>query len=178
VAEKQTTARPYAEAAFQLAKQRNALKAWSDMLGLIGAVAVDENVARLAADPRTDQAHFLELFLGICAKNVDAEAANFVRLVVENRRLGLLPEIVAQFEKLRAEAESRVEASVVSAFALDDGQLTTLEQALTRKLGREVRLSAHVDKSLVGGVVIRAGDLVIDGSLKGRLQEMAFYISH
>lgn len=178
MAEKQTTARPYAEAAFQLAKQRDALKAWSDMLGLIRAVAVDENVARLAADPRTDQAHFLELFLGICAKNIDAEAANFVRLLVENRRLGLLPEIVTQFEKLRAEAESRVEASVVSAFALDAGQLTALEQALTRKLGREVRLSAHVDKSLVGGVVIRAGDLVIDGSVKGRLQEMAFYISH
>ncbi len=178
MAEKQTAARPYAEAAFQFARERNALTAWSDMLDLIKAVAIDEHMARLAADPRTDQARFLELFLGICAKHVDAEAANFVRLVVENRRLGVLPEIVAQFEKLRAEAESRVEASVLSAFALDADQLKVLEQALKRKLGRDVRLRAQVDKSLVGGVVIRAGDLVIDGSVKGRLQEMAFFISH
>ena len=178
MAEKQTAARPYAEAAFQFAKERNALTVWSDMLGLIKAVAVDENMARLAADPRVDQARFLELFLGVCAKNVDAEAGNFVRLVVENRRLSLLTEIVTQFEQLKAEAESRIEASVVSAFALEPAQLKALEQALRRRLGREVQLRAEIDSSLVGGVVIRAGDSVIDGSVKGQLSALASYLSH
>lgn len=177
MAEKQTAARPYAEAAFQFAKERNALTVWSDMLGLIKAVAVDENMARLAADPRVDQARFLELFLGVCAKNVDAEAGNFVRLVVENRRLSLLTEIVMQFEQLKAEAESRIEASVVSAFALEPAQLIALEQALRRRLGREVQLRAEIDSSLVGGVVIRAGDTVIDGSVKGQLSALASYLS-
>jgi F-type H+-transporting ATPase subunit delta len=148
------------------------------MLGLIKAVAVDENMARLAADPRVDQARFLELFLGVCAKNVDAEAGNFVRLVVENRRLSLLTEIVTQFEQLKAEAESRIEASVVSAFALEPAQLKALEQALRRRLGREVQLRAEIDSSLVGGVVIRAGDSVIDGSVKGQLSALASYLSH
>ena len=130
MAEKQTAARPYAEAAFQLARERDALTAWADMLAYIRTVAVDENMARLAADPRVDQARLLGLLLDVCGKHIDAEAANFVRLVVENRRLGLLPDIVAQFEQLKAEAERRVEASVLSAYALDADQLKNLEQAL------------------------------------------------
>ncbi len=177
MAEKQTVARPYAEAAFTFAQERNALMAWSDMLGFIEAVASDENMARLAADPRVDRARFLDLFLGVCEKNLNDEGANFVRLLVENRRLNLLPEIVAQFELLKAEAESRIEASVVSAFALEPTQLKALEQALKRKLGRNVHLSAAVNRSLVGGIVIRAGDLVIDGSVRGRLAELATHLS-
>jgi len=178
MAEKQTVARPYAEAAFTFAQERNALKAWSDMLGFIKAVAADENMARLAADPRVDRARFLEFFLGVCQGRVNAEGANFVRLLVENRRLSLLPEIVAQFEQRRAEAEGRVEVDVVSAFTLDPAQLKTLEQALTRKFGRAVQLHTRTDATLVGGVVIRAGDTVIDGSVKGRLNALASYLSH
>ena len=112
------------------------------------------------------------------AKHVDAEAGNFVRLVVENRRLSLLTEIVTQFEQLKAEAESRTEASVVSAFALEPAQLKALEQALRRRLGREVQLRAEIDSPPVGGVVIRAGDSVIDGSVKGQLSALASYLSH
>lgn len=177
MAEKQTAARPYAEAAFQFARERNALPAWSEMLAYIKTVAADENMARLAADPRVDQARLLGLFLDVCGRQVDAEAANFVRLVIGNRRLGLLADIAAQFEQLKAAAERRVEASVLSAYVLDADQLAGLEQALKRKLGRDVRLSAQVDKSLVGGVVIRAGDLVIDGSVRGRLADLASHLS-
>lgn len=178
MAEIQTLARPYAEAVFELAQARHALKPWSEMLALVSAIAADEHIQRLAADPRVDRARFRELFLDVCGKKLDEAGANFVRLLVENRRLNLLPEIVAQYETLKAEAEARVEATVTSAFALEPEQLKTLGEALKRKLGREVNLTAQVDKTLMGGVVIRAGDLVIDGSVRGRLADLATHLSH
>ncbi len=178
MAEKQTAARPYAEAVFALAKERSALKNWSEMLALLAAVARDANIQRLAHDPRVERARLLALLLDIGGKNLTAEGANFVRLLVENRRLTLLPEIASIYESLKAEAEARVEASVASAFPLDAAQLKTLEQGLQRRFGRAVRLTATVDASLVGGVVIRAGDLVIDGSVRGRLAGLATELSH
>lgn len=178
MAEKQTLARPYAEAVFELAQARGALKPWSEMLAFVTAIAADENMQRLAADPRVDRARFRELFLDVCEKHLDDAGANFVRLLVENRRLNLLPEIVTQYETLKAEAESRIEATVVSAFALEPEQMKTLSEALRRKLGREVNLTAQVDKTLMGGIVIRAGDLVIDGSVRGRLADLATHMSH
>jgi len=178
MAEIQTLARPYAEAVFELAKSSDALARWSEMLAFISAVAADENMQRLSNDPRLDRARFLELFLNICGKNVSDEGANFVHLLLENRRLSLMPEIVSQFEALKAEAEARLEATVVSAFPLEADQIKTLGNALKRKFGRDVNLTAQVDKTLLGGVVIRAGDLVIDGSLRGRLAELAVHLGH
>jgi F-type H+-transporting ATPase subunit delta len=178
MAEMQTLARPYAEAVFELARARNGLENWSGMLALITAVAADANMTRLARDPRVERARFLALFLGVCDKRLDEAGANFVHLLVDNHRLDLLPEIVTQFEALRAEAEARVEATVVSAFALEGAQLRHIGEALARRLGREVNLTAQVDKALVGGIVIRAGDLVIDGSVRGRLQELAAQLSY
>ena len=195
MAEKQTLARPYAEAVFELAQARNALKPWSEMLALVTAIAADENIQRLASDPRVDRARFRDLFLDVCSdvqgstsvagdrksgatKNLDDAGANFVRLLVENRRLNLLPEIVAQYESLKADAEARVEVTVTSAFTLEPEQLKSLSAALKRKLGREVNITAQVDKTLMGGIVIRAGDLVIDGSVRGRLADLATHMSH
>ena len=178
MAERKTLARPYAEAAFELAKGRNALKPWSDMLVFIAAVAADKNMQRLADDPRVDRARFRELFLQVAGQNVDEAGANFVRLLIENRRLDLLPEILAQYETLKAEAEARVEATVTSAFPLEPAQIDALSAALKRKLGREINLTTTVDKTLMGGIVIRAGDLVIDGSVRGRLADLAVHMSH
>lgn len=178
MAEIQTLARPYAEAVFELAKSSDALARWSEMLAFISAVAADENMQRLSNDPRLDRARFLELFLNISGKNVSDEGANFIHLLLENRRLSLMPEIVSQFEALKAEAEARLEATVVSAFPLEADQVKTLGNALKRKFGRDVNLTAQVDKTLLGGVVIRAGDLVIDGSLRGRLAELAVHLGH
>lgn len=178
MAEKQTAARPYAEAVFTLARERHALTTWSDQLALAAAVVRDERIQRLAADPRVERARLLGLLLGICGENISAEGANFLRLLVENRRLALLPEIAAIYEGLKAEAEARVEATVTSAFELDKAQLELLTQALKRRFGREVRLTAATDPGLVGGVVIRAGDLVIDGSVLGRLADLAAHLSH
>ncbi len=178
MAEKQTLARPYAEAVFELARAHNALKPWSEMLALVTAIAADANMQRLAGDPRVDRVRFRELFLDVCGKGLDEAGANFVRLLVENRRLNLLPEIVTQYETLKAEAEARIEATVTSAFALEPGQMKSLSEALKRKLGREVNLTAQADKTLMGGIVIRVGDLVIDGSVRGRLADLATHMSH
>lgn len=178
MAEKLTTARPYAEAVFALARAQNALPAWSEMLALAAAVAGDARVGHLASDPRVERARFLGLFLDICGGRLDPQGANFIRLLVENRRLNLLPEIASLYEGLKAEAEARVEATVTSAFSLEPAQLKTLEQGLQRRLGRAVHLTATVDRSLVGGVVLRAGDLVIDGSVRGRLAALATELHH
>lgn len=195
MAEKQTLARPYAEAVFALAKERNELKKWSETLAFIAVVAADERVRQLAGNPRVDRASFLDLVLGICndaqgsasvagdrksgaTKQVDEQGSNFIRLLVENRRLDLVPDIQRQYESLKADAEARVEATVISALPLEATQLKTIGEALKRKLGREVNLTAQTDKALMGGVVIHAGDLVIDGSVRGRLADLATHLSH
>ncbi|MEX2164336.1 MAG: F0F1 ATP synthase subunit delta [Sulfuricaulis sp.] len=178
MAEKQTLARPYAEAVFDRAKESNALMPWSEMLVFLAAVAADENMMRLLGNPRVERARFLELFLSVCGQYINDDGANLVRLLLENRRLGLLPEIIAQFETRRAEAEARIEATVVTPFPLAARQMKTISESLRRKFGREVNLTTRTDKSLLGGIVIRAGDLVIDGSIRGRLAELATHLSH
>ena len=178
MAEKQTLARPYAEAVFDRAKESKTLTPWSEMLAFLAVVAADENMQHLSADPRVKHARFLELFLSVCGLNINDEGANLVRLLVDNRRLGLLPEIIAQFESLRAEAEARVEATVVSPFPLAAAQMKIISESLRRKFGREVNLTTEMDKSLLGGIVVRAGDMVIDGSVRGRLAELATHLSH
>ena len=178
MAEKQTLARPYAEAVFDRAKESKTLTPWSEMLAFLAVVAADEAMQRLSGNPRVGRGRFLELFLSICGQHINDEGANLVRLLVENRRLGLLPEIIAQFESLRAEAEARIEATVVTPFPLEATQMKTINESLRRKFGHEVNLTTETDKSLLGGIVIRAGDLVIDGSIRGRLAELATHLSH
>lgn len=178
MAEKQTLARPYAEAVFERAKETKTLTPWSEMLAFLAVVAADETMQRLSANPRVEHARFLDLFLSICGQHINDEGANLLRLLVENRRLDLLPDIIAQYESLRAEAESRIEATVATPFPLEAAQLKTISESLRRKFGREVNLTTQEDKSLLGGIVIHAGDLVIDGSIRGRLTELATHLSH
>ncbi|MEK7191242.1 MAG: F0F1 ATP synthase subunit delta [Pseudomonadota bacterium] len=178
MAEKQTAARPYAEAVFALARERGALQAWSETLALAAAVIGDARVRRLVDDPRVERVKLLGLLLDMLDARLAPDGANFIRLLVENRRLALLPEIAALYEGLKAEAEARIEATVVSAFALDSAQRQGIEQALQRRFGRAVQLTTEVDRQLVGGIVIRAGDLVIDGSVRGRLAALATELRH
>jgi F-type H+-transporting ATPase subunit delta len=124
--------------------------------------------------PRTE---FIAFFLDVCGKKLDAEAGNFIRVLHENRRLALLPEIARLYDELRAEAESRVEAEVASAFEIGDAQLKSIAAALKKRFGRDVTLTTRIDPSLVGGVVIRAGDLVIDGSVRGQLHALATHLT-
>jgi F-type H+-transporting ATPase subunit delta len=178
MAERRTAARPYAEAVFRLASDDKRLKEWSEMLAFAAAVASDARVIAVANDPRLPRADIAKLFLDIAGKRLDAKGANFIRVLAENRRLTLLPEIAGLYEEFKNAAESRIEATATAAFELSAAEVAKIEQALKRRLGRDVRVTASVDKSLLGGVVIRAGDVVIDGSVRGRLGELANYLIH
>jgi F-type H+-transporting ATPase subunit delta len=172
-----TVARPYARAAFELAREEDRFKPWSEMLAYMAAVARDPTLHALLDSPRltTDQA--AELFLAVCGEHIDEQGANLVRLMAENRRLTALPEVAELFEQYRARAEGKVEVEVTSAQKLDPRHRDAFIGALKHRLGREVDLTTRTDPSLLGGAVIRAGDLVIDGSIRGRLNRLAVTLS-
>jgi len=178
LAERKTLARPYAEAVFEMARENDQLKLWSGQLQLLGGIAANGDVIALAANPEISRDDIAELVIGSCGNKLNKDGANLVKLLLENGRLPILPEISELFENQKAEHEGSVEAEVASAYELSKEQLDKISGALKKKLGREVRLVSHVDKSLVGGVVISAGDLVIDGSVTGYLQELSTQINH
>lgn len=178
MAEKTTVARPYAQAVFDLAHSKGALRDWSNVLQLAAAVVADPQVQRLVSHPRVRKAQIQSLILDVGGAGFSAEAKNFIKVLIENRRLGLLPEIAAQYELYRAEAERTLTAEVISAFPVNDEQQARIAAALKKRLGRDVSLSCTVDGSLLGGVIIRAGDLVIDGSVTGQLTKLANALAH
>lgn len=169
MAEPSTVARPYAEAAFKLADEAGALARWSEMLAALAAVAADARVRRAAADPRLSDAQRAGLFIAVLGGRLTGEAENFVRVLAQNDRLELLPEIRAQFEVLKNEREGVVEATVQSAFELTGAQLKDIVARLEKKTGRKVRPHVSVDRELIGGVKITLGDKVIDGSARAQL---------
>jgi F-type H+-transporting ATPase subunit delta len=169
MAEPSTVARPYAEAAFQLADEGSALAKWSEMLAALAMVAGDERVRAAAADPNLGHEQVAGLFIAILAGRLSADAENFVRVLAQNGRLELLPEIRAQFEALKDEREGVLEAQVHSAFELSEAQAADLAQRLEKKTGRKVRTTLQVDKDLIAGVRIVLGDKVIDGSARAQL---------
>lgn len=171
-------ARPYARAAFALATEAGDLEGWSERLALLAAVARDARVAAAIRAPRVGRAERAGLVIGICDPYLDDGSRNLVRLLADNGRLELLPELARQYDALRAEAERRVEARVRSATALSAEQEERIAAALGKRLAREVTLRCEVDESLLGGAVIRAGDVVIDGSLRGRLERLAGRLAH
>ena len=171
MAERITTARPYAKAIFALARQANTLGASSTGLLRAATVGVDPQVHGLLGHPRVTAAQLAELVNGIAG--LDEDGRNFISLLAQNRRLGFLPEIAALFEQMKAEVENAVDVEVIAASALSADQESRYAAALQKKLGRQVRLHTRVDGSLLGGAVLKAGDLVIDGSLKGRLDRLA-----
>jgi F-type H+-transporting ATPase subunit delta len=169
MAEPSTVARPYAEAAFKLADETKALAKWSEMLGALALVAADPRVRAAASDPSLGDAQVAGLFISILSGRLSGDAENFVRVLAQNGRLELLPEIRAQFEALKNEREGVLEAEVHSAFELSDGQVAELVQRLEKKTGRKVRTKVQVDKDLIAGVRIVLGDKVIDGSARAQL---------
>src|SRR3954465_4291535 len=169
MAEPSTVARPYAEAAFKLADEAGALTKWSEMLAALAEVAADARVRAAVADPNLPAAKVAGLFISILGGRLDAQAENFVRVLAQNNRLDLLPEMRTQFEALKNEREGMVEAEVHSAFELSNAQLADLVQRLEKKTGRKVRAKADGDRELIGGVKIVIGDKVIDGSARAQL---------
>jgi F-type H+-transporting ATPase subunit delta len=173
MAERITTARPYAKAIFALARKDNKLAATSAGLLRAAETVVDPRVHALLGSPHVTPAQLAELVIGVAGDSLDEHGLNFVSLLAQNRRLGFLPEIAALFEQMKAEVENAVDVEVVAASQLTPDQETRYAAALQKKLGRQVRLHTKVDGSLLGGAVLKAGDLVIDGSIKGRLERLA-----
>jgi F-type H+-transporting ATPase subunit delta len=173
VAERATIARPYAKAAFEYARDAKAFARWSEGLATAAEIVADPRVAAATKNPRWTAADLADLITGVAGAEFDVSLGNFVRVLAENRRLALLPEIAAHYEALRAQAENTVDVDVVSAIALDAAQQQKLSAALSTRLKRSVRMRMSVDAALLGGALVRAGDLVIDGSLRGRLQRLA-----
>jgi F-type H+-transporting ATPase subunit delta len=173
MAERTTTARPYAKAIFALARKGNTLAATSTSLIRAAEVVADGRVKGLLGSPHVTATQLAEFVTGIVGAGLDEYGRNFISLLAQNRRLGFLPEIAALFEQMKAEVENAVDVEVISATALDSDQESRYAAALQKKLGRSVRLHTKVDGSLLGGAVLKAGDLVIDGSIKGRLERLA-----
>jgi F-type H+-transporting ATPase subunit delta len=173
VADKSTLARPYARAVFQLAQESGSFERWSQRLAIGAAALRNEQVRQLLDDPRRTPAAQVELLVALCGEPGAPDLANFFRLLADNGRLGVLPEIAAAYETLRDEAEGRIEVEVRSAEPISDTVRASLKSALERRLERAVELENVIDPSLIGGAIIRAGDLVIDGSVRGRLQGLA-----
>ncbi len=171
-------ARPYARAAFALAQETGDLSGWSDQLALLAAVAADERVRTRLRSPNATREQRADLLLRIGGDSVGDGARNLVRLMATNGRLELLPDVAGRFETLRANAEARVDAHVTSARELTEEQREQIAASLRKRLERDIRLHCEIDESLLGGAVIRAGDLVIDGSLKGRLTRLASNLAH
>lgn len=176
MAELSTLARPYAKAVFELAQAQNQLADWSDTLAALAAVAATPEAQALLGNPHVGEAKLTEL-LTEAAKLNDA-GANLVRLLASNRRLNTAGAIAEQYEAMRSEAENRIDVDVVSANELSADQQDKLSAALAKRLGREVRLDCRVEPEILGGAVIRAGDLVIDGSLKAELQRLSHGLAH
>jgi F-type H+-transporting ATPase subunit delta len=173
MAEPETIARPYAKAAFEFARDAGDFAAWSAGLEVAAEIVADARVAALIDDPEHPTEDVVSLIAGVAGERLDAPMLNFVRVLAENHRLPLLPEIASQYETERAEVENTVDVEVVSAVPLSAAQGDKLAAALKIRLKRRVRMHNSVDAALMGGAVIRAGDLVIDGSIKGRLERLA-----
>lgn len=173
MAERITTARPYAKAIFALARKNNTLAATAEALVLGAEVVANPAVRPLLGSPHVTAAQLSELVNGIAGNKLDENGRDFITLLALNRRLGFLPEIAALFAQMKAEVENAVDVEVTSATALSPEQESRYAAALQKKLGRTVRLRTKVDQALLGGAVLRAGDLVIDGSIKGRVERLA-----
>ena len=173
MAELNTVARPYTKAAFEYALDKGSLDQWSNMLSTAALVVQDSTMAQVLSNPALTTEQKAEVLISVCEEQMDDAGRNFAYLLAEKQRLVLLPEISLQFEQLKAAQEKSVEVDLTTAYALDDQQQERLAQALSTKLGREVKLTSQVDKSILGGVVIRSNDLVIDGSVRARLAKLA-----
>ncbi len=169
-----TLARPYATAVFKRAKETGTTSQWSDTLGFLAAVLSDSQIEQAAENPVSSKEKFTSALLDLCSgKIIDGEGENFVRLLIANKRLGLTKLISEQFEQLRADEEGYIVADVHTAYPLDDAEINQLTTLLQQTLGKQPRLHVQVDETLIGGVLIKAGDRVIDASVRGQIQRLA-----
>ncbi len=185
MAEAITVARPYAQALFQIAQQRSQLSAWSDKLVLLATVVGDTRMIASIKNPTVDRDIITQTIFTVVDQQLGSESGqleqdlkNFICLLADNDRLTLFGDIVEVYEQLRADTEKLIKAEVIAAYAVDEAQQTQIAAALKARLGREVELTCRVDESLLGSAVIRAGDLVIDGSVATKLEQLERELIH
>jgi len=172
MAETLTIARPYAEAAFKLAREGNSLPAWSDALARLAAVVQSPAARDLIGNPRFTDTQVATLVADV-AGELSADQRNFVQLLAGNERLTVLPEICGHFESLRNAHEGVLDARISSAYPLSDAQVAEVVAALEAKYARKVKVSVAVDPDLIGGISIRIGGEVLDTSVRGKLAQLA-----
>ena len=180
MADNNTIARPYAQAVFELANDAGDLGPWSESLAVAGQLLADKGLVEYLGNPEFNNEQRLEFLTGLFEKaqarllaGGNDKGTNFLKLLLENRRVAVLPEISEHFETLKAKVENSVEAIVTSATKLSSKQIDEIATALKARLGRDVKIETEIDENLIGGAVIRAGDVVIDGSLRARLEGLA-----
>ena len=172
MAEIATLARPYANAVFDLARSAGRMKEWSPMLALLARAVETDQVRDLVAAPSLAPAVKAHQLIDVVREDIDDRCRRFVNVLADNHRLELLPEIAAQFEALKAEAEKTLDVEITAAVELTDQQVDSYAQALRQRFDQDVNVSVDVDPGLVGGAIVRAGDTVIDGSVRGRLTRL------
>lgn len=174
MAEVSTLARPYAEAVFRLAREQSDLAGWSERLALAAAVAADAGMQGAIKDPMVSAERLFGVFVAVCGERLGGAGENLMRLLANNGRIALLPEIAAQYEALREEAEGVLEAEIETAMEMTPAQVDELVASLRARFGKEVSARVTVNPELIGGAVISIGDRVIDGSVRGRIAQMAY----
>ena len=172
-----TAARPYARAVFELGQADSELDKWTEQLSFMATIMADPEMSQVLDNPKLTKAEQAGMFVHVCGDKIGVKATNLVKLLADNDKLSLLPEIAALYEQFKTDHEGLVEAEVVSALEISADQEQAIASSLKKRLGRDVHITTRIDKSLMGGAIIRAGDLVIDGSLKGRLAKVTTALS-
>lgn len=177
MAEISTIARPYAVAAYKLGREQNALSKWSEMLGFAAAVAENEQIKAYIQDPKVVSSDLQVTFLKVCGDNLNENGQNLVKVLVEYGRLSILPEIFSAFEALKAQDEGTLDAQIIAATKISAAETKDLVKRLEAKFGKKIEASVSVDPEIIGGIKIIVGDTVIDASVKGQLQNLAYSLT-
>jgi len=174
MAEFATLARPYAEAVFEIAKEDNSFDTWSENLDFLATVIKDPMMARIVINPRVSKVDLNAILLDICVEKISTNVGkNLIKMLVDNNRLSIIPQLAEQYERLKAKHLGYVTVDVISTYVVKVQQREKIEAVLKKRLGKAVNINTTIDRSLVGGWLIRIGDQVIDLSIKGRLQQLA-----
>lgn len=171
--ERLTIARPYAEAAFDIAGAENAIDAWSEQLATLAGIVSDPLIAGVLSDPRVSDDKLAGIITGIAGERIGDGVTRFAKVLIEAGRLSLAPEIATLFDRARAEAQGAAEVELTTAWEVTDEQRDRIGEAIRARIGRSVTVTTSVDDSIIGGAIIRVGDSVIDASVRGRLRQLA-----
>ncbi|NKB36625.1 MAG: F0F1 ATP synthase subunit delta [Gammaproteobacteria bacterium] len=170
--EKTTIARPYAQAVFELAQESGAVAEWSSALDLLKRIVSDEQMQVLFNNPKVSDQQLQNLVIEIAGDALGVQPGNFVKILVAASRLQYATQVAELFEAMRAEAEGTVDVEVSAAYELDQAQQDGIANGISKRLGKKVSINVNIDETLIGGAIIRAGDSVIDASVRGRLTKL------